>query len=97
MLRSVVYGGAASNACDDATERYDRAEDAIKTVEWTLAHDPQIGAPLNEAGTIRSVTLDGAQSIGLPTVTVVYEVDAETITIHDMKFEDSKYAAAGRA
>jgi hypothetical protein len=53
--------------------------------------------PVTESGATRSFTLDGARSIGLPTVTVLYEIRLFEIVVHDALFEDAKFAQAGRA
>jgi hypothetical protein len=50
-----------------------------------------------ESGTTRAFTLDGAKSIGLPTVTVVYEFDQDTVVIHDALFEVAAYDQSGLA
>ena|SRR5665811_1006617 len=68
-----------------------------ETITWTLAQDPQAGKPLTESGLTRSFTIDGARSISLPTVTVLYSISRFELTIHDAKFEHAKFAQAGRA
>jgi hypothetical protein len=45
----------------------------------------------------RSFTLDGARSIEMPTVIVIYEIRLLEVVIHDAKFERAKFAVAGRA
>jgi len=94
---TVVEQPRVSRAIDDAKQRWPRARDAWETVSWTLSHDPQAGKPLTESGMTRAFTLDGARSIGMPTVTVLYEISRYEITVHDAKFEDARFAQAGRA
>jgi hypothetical protein len=94
---TVVEMPRVSVAIDDAKARWPRARDAWETVSWTLAHDPRAGKPLTESGLTRSFTLDGARSIGLPTVTVLYQIARFEITVHAAKFEDAKFHQAGRA
>jgi hypothetical protein len=96
-VRGVVESSRASRAVDDAKLRWPRADDAWEAVTWVLARDPEIGMPLRESGTSRAFTLDGAKSIGLPTVTVVYEFDPSTVVIHDALFEDAAYDRSGLA
>jgi hypothetical protein len=97
-VHTVVEQPLVSRAIDDAKERWPRAHDAWDTISWILARDPQgSGIPLTESGAARSFTLDGARSIGLPTVTVLYEIRFFEIIVHDALFEDAKFAQAGRA
>ena len=73
-MRTVVEQPRVSQSVDDAEDRWPRTRDAWDTVLWVLARGPEgAGSPLSESGaTLRSFTLDGARSIGLPTVTVLY-------------------------
>src|SRR5271156_441527 len=71
---------------DFAAERWTRGRDAWDAVLWALARDPGAGTALTRSGRSRSFTLSGAISIGLPTVTVVYVVDGDTVTIVDANF-----------
>ena len=93
----VRYETPAQKSCDDALEKWDRADEAIQTIEWTIGRDPKAGEALTESGNSRSLTLDGARSVGFPKVTVVYEITPIIIIFHSMKFEDATYAQAGRA
>lgn len=52
---------------------------------------------LNEGGTLRAFTFEGAKSVGLPTLTVVYGCDLQNITIHDARFEEPRATVIGRA
>ena len=97
QFMGVRYETPAQDACDDATEKWERADEAIQTIEWTLMRDPNAGEALTESGNIRSITLDGARSVGFPKVTVVYEIEQYIMVFHSMKFEDATYAQAGRA
>jgi hypothetical protein len=97
-VRTVVEQPRVSQAVDDAEDHYPRARDAWDTILWVLARDPEgAGAPVLESGAIRSFTLDGARSIGLPTVTVLYEIRLLEVVVHDARFADAKFAVAGRA
>lgn len=71
--------------------------DAWEAVTWTIARDPAIGASLDESGTVRSLVFDGARSIDLPSLDVIYEFDAEIVTVRDVKFYDAPYHSAGKA
>lgn len=96
-MRTVVEQPGVSRAIDGAREHWKRAQDAWDTVLWIIARDPETGIPLTESGATRSFTLDGARSIGLPTVTVLYEIQLFEVIVHDAKFIDAKFAIAGRA
>ena len=52
---------------------------------------------LNESGTLRVLVVEGARSIDMPTVTVVYEFNIQYVTIREARFEDAKAARAGHA
>jgi hypothetical protein len=96
-MRTVIEQSGVSHALDGARERWKRAQDAWDTVLWIIARDPDTGKPLTESGATRSFTLDGARSIDLPTVTVLYEIRLFDVLVHDAKFSDAKFAMAGRA
>jgi len=90
--------GAASAAFAEAVQRWARADDAWKGVTWVLARDPVSDSkPLNETGKLRVFTSEGARSIGLPTLTVIYEYDTQYVTIRDARFSDAKASFSGRA
>lgn len=96
-MHTVIEEPAVSEAVDDAHEKWARADDAWDAVKWVLARDPEVGDPVTESGRTRSFVLDGARSIGLPTVHVIYEMQNPYIIVHDAKFEEAKYGQAGRA
>jgi hypothetical protein len=97
-VRTVVEQPRVSRVLDDAKDRWPRARDAWDTVLWVIARDPEeAGLALTESGATRSFTLDGARSIGLPTITVVYEIQLFQVVVHDALFTDAKHAQAGRA
>jgi hypothetical protein len=96
-VRSVIEDSRVSRAIDDAKLRWPRAEDAWEAITWVIARDPLIGAAVTESEKIRSFTFDGAKSIGLPTVTVLYEMQDLVIVVHDALFQEPKFSQAGRA
>jgi hypothetical protein len=97
-VRTVVEQSRVSRALDDAKDRWRRARDAWDTVLWVIVRDPEgAGMALTESGATRSFTLDGARSIGLPTVTVLYEIQLFEVIVHDALFAEAKFAQAGRA
>jgi hypothetical protein len=51
---------------------------------------------VTESGRSRSFTFEGARSIDMPTVTVLYEITDASIIIHDALFVAAKYDPAGR-
>jgi hypothetical protein len=93
MLKIVEQPGVI-HAIDDAKRRWARVRDAWETISWILFHDPQAGNPISkiDIGKIRVFTLDGMRSLGMPTVTILYEVSTSELTIHDALFEESKIA-----
>lgn len=84
-----------AEAVDDACEKWERARDAWDSITWSLARDPTVGAALNEAGTVRSLIFEGARSIKMPTVEVIYVHDRTTVTIVEATFHDSAHHHAG--
>jgi hypothetical protein len=64
---------------------------------WAIARDPTLGIPITDSGNTRSFTFEGARSIDLPTVIVLYEVTPIAIVIRDAKFVDAKSRQAGNA
>ncbi len=96
-MHTVVEQPRVSRALDDAKEKWARAQDAWDTVIWVIARDAEIGRPITESGATRSFTLDGARSIEMPTVIVIYEIRLLEVVIHDAKFEAANFAVAGRA
>jgi hypothetical protein len=69
--------------------------DAWEAATWIIARDPNAGVPVTESGLTRAYTFEGARSIDLPTVTLLYEMQVETIVIHDALFSDSRQGQAG--
>lgn len=95
-LIGLIEERGAELAVNAALDKWPRAEDAWEAVTWVICRDPDIGIPLTESGLTRSFTLQGARSIGLPTVTVVYEKNIALI-VHDALFEEPPYGQVGRA
>lgn len=97
-MRTVVEQSRVSRVLDDAKERWPRAQDAWDTILWVLARDPEgAGKAITESGAVRSLVLDGARSIGLPSVTVLYEISLFQVIIHDAQFQEAPFSFAGRA
>lgn len=94
-MLTVFESREAEESVNAALERWARAEDAWEAVKWVICRDPEFGTPLTESGWTRSFTLHGARSIGLPSVTVVYEIGV-ALTVHAALFEDAPYGQAGR-
>lgn len=96
-MRDVFEDSSVSAEVDQAKDRWKRAEDAWDALVWTISREPELGQPLTESGSTRALTLEGARSIDLPTVTAVYDVEEARVTITDVKFEDAAYGQAGTA
>ena len=94
---TVVEQPSVATAVDQALQKWSRAQDAWDAVTWVLARDPEFGTALTESGKTRSLTLEGARAIGLPNVTVVYELRNGQVIVHDVQFGEGTYARAGRA
>jgi plasmid stabilization system protein ParE len=96
-VRNVIEEERVRRAVDDALTRWPRAEDAWEAVTWVVARDPRAGTAETESGNTRSFTFEGARSIGMPSVTIIYEITEWAIIIHDALFTDSKHGQAGKA
>lgn len=96
-MRGVREQPIVSAAVDVAELRWPRAEEAWQAVLWAVARDPQCGPTLNSTGTLRGFVFEGAKSIGMPTIEVIYRVEVDHVLIENAEFSDSKHAQAGRA
>lgn len=84
-------------AVDAAESRWDRANDAWEAVTWAIARDELVGEPLNNSGELRGFVFDGARSVDMPSIEVIYEITETQIILHDARFYDAPYYQAGRA
>ena len=82
---------------EQAKLQWDRADDVWEAITWVVAHDPEVGRPVTESGKTRSLTLEGARSANLPTITIVYEIENPYVTIHDVSFREPSAPHAGQA
>lgn len=96
-MRTVREDISVSFALQEAEVRFSRAEFAWEAVTFALARDPLEGVAVTESGKTRSFTLEGAKSIDMPTVTVLYVVDDEYVDIKEAMFKEATSARAGRA
>jgi hypothetical protein len=87
----------AARAYNDAVDRWLRAADAWEAATWVVARNPDVGRPLDTIGTLRALTLEGARSIDLPTLTIVYEIQPDLIVIRNARFETARAADIGNA
>lgn len=95
-MRSVVESLEVMAEVDEASERWARFSDAWSTVNWVLAKDPTVGAPLTEGGHLRSFVFDGSWAHEMPTIEVLYEITDDKIVLQRVRFSDAK-TTAGRA
>lgn len=93
----LVEDGEAQEALDEALEKWAGTAVAWESATWVILRDPEVGVPLNERGSLRVFTYDGAQSIQQPTITLIYEVTRLETTIKAARFAEAKYGNAGRA
>lgn len=82
-------------AVDDACDRWARAAEAWDALIWALARDAEFGNVIGERGSRRAVTLEGARSIGLPTLTAVYRVEPRRVVVERVRFLEAKSPRAG--
>jgi hypothetical protein len=84
-----------SDAVNDACEKWENAALAWEHITWALARDIKIGRSLNESGTLRLLIWQGARSIQMPDVQLVYKIESPTIRFMEVIFADAKAAIAG--
>jgi hypothetical protein len=70
--------------------------DAWEAATWIIAHDPKAGKPLTESGKSRAYSFEGARSIDMPSVTLLYEIATDYVVIHDALFAESIHGQTGR-
>lgn len=93
----LVEDPEAQAALDDACDVWDGALVAWEAATWVLLRDPSIGVPINESGSVRAFTYEGARSLKQPTITILFEVSGDTTYVRAAKFDQPKYQQAGRA
>lgn len=96
-MRTVRQDACVDEALATALEKWARAEEILEIAIWTIARDPAVGTPLTESGHNRILIIAGAESAGLPTLTIQYTYDDEVVTVYEALFEKSKYRHEGRA
>jgi hypothetical protein len=90
-VRTIRHEARAAEAHDLACEKWERADEVWKAMEWTLSRDPTAGRAITESGNVRSYVIQGARSAGWPTLTVIYQIEGDDLVI----FEDAFFEEAG--
>ena len=88
-LRTVIEEPWVTSEADSAGDKFERGEEAFEAIKWAIARDPENGIPLNGAG-LFAWFIQGAISIGLPTVAAVYTVMGNEITIKAVRFAEAQ-------
>ena len=97
-MRDIREEDEVRRAVDAAYMRWARAHEAWEAVTWALARDPfSAGPPLSESGMVRAFVFEGARSIKMPTVKVVYLIRPSVVIISAALFEEAVHMYAGRA
>lgn len=79
----------ARRAYGAACLKWKNADRAWDTITYVVLHDQYAGTPLSESGGIRALSLEGARSIDMPTLTIVYERRGDTTIIHNAVFKNA--------
>jgi hypothetical protein len=96
-VRTIREADAARRSLDAALERWSRAMNAWEAATWTISHDAEAGEPVTESWRTRAYSFEGARSIEMPSVTLIYEIEDENhLIVHDALFVDSRHGQAGR-
>ncbi len=91
-LRSIVESYQTQEANDNARGRWLGAELAWEAVLQVLMYDPTFGTPINDAGSLRTFTFQGARSTDMPTVQVLYQDNLDHVEVIDLRYtEASQY------
>ena len=88
---------AARLARDEAEQKWTRAGDAWDAIVWVVLRDPKAGTLVLESGNIRALTFQGARSINMPDVTIVYEVIGDETVVKEALFKESSNQFSGSA
>lgn len=96
-MLTIVEQPEAQAAKDEAETRWERASLVWDNLTWVVARDPEVGIALTESGRTRAATEVGARSIGMPDLTIVYEVNPPFLIVHRALFTEPKYRDVGRA
>jgi hypothetical protein len=97
LFRDVVLDEVARVTLDSAALTWKDTERAWEAIEWCLSHDPYIGVPLTEGGSLRAFVYDGAKSLDQPDIEVIYEFHDNSVTVKNLVFSNAKATHAGRA
>lgn len=97
MIRTVVLDHVVQDALDSACEQWDGTEIAWSAIEWTLAHDTEVGRLITNKANVRELIYDGAKSIKHPDIYVVYEVMVHQIVIKLAVFVEAQASYVGRS
>lgn len=95
-MRTIREEEAARRSLDAAVEKWSRAMDAWDAATWVIARDPEAGHPVTESGRTRAYSFEGARSINMPSLTLLYEITDIYIIVHDARFTDSRHGQGGR-
>lgn len=89
-LRDIRYDSEAATILAEAEEWFPRLDDAIALMEFAIVRDPTEGKALTESGNVRLLTAQGAVSIGMPTLTYLYEIERGYITVKEVRVVEAK-------
>ncbi len=90
MKRQLIEEECVRLAVNEAEGRWARADVSWETATFVIANDPEEGMALTESGKTRSFTFQGSVSIGMPSLTVIYEDQDPFLIIHEVKFWEPK-------
>lgn len=79
-MRTVRQEREVSRDLDEAANRYKRAEMAYMALEWTLAHNPNLGE--HRSGRYWLYAQPGKRDFEIPDLTVLYSFTDDEITLH---------------
>jgi 3-methyladenine DNA glycosylase/8-oxoguanine DNA glycosylase len=85
MLRSIREELAVTEALNKGSNVYPRAWDAFEGLCWILAHQEIVGASIQTIGQVYHMHKQAAGGYGVPSLTVIYTIDPQVVTLHRLK------------
>lgn len=82
--RTVIQERVVSRDIEDAVKSYRMVDEAIQSIEWTLAHKPDIGIHRN--GRYWVYMQNGFRIYRIPEIVVLYSFTDDEVTLHAIMF-----------
>lgn len=84
VRRTVIQERAVSQDIENAVHSYRLVDEAIQSLEWTLAHKPEIG--VHRRGRFWVYMQDGFKIHKIPEIVVLYSFSDDAVILHAIVF-----------